>query len=127
MYSLAHDFAQVCAQHWTVWLVTVVLILAAVIDGFELKVPNWVTFPFVISGWYVDTVLIHDTTKAFEIKDNYVSNILVLDWTAQGGYVHHDHIENLRTNRNVQRVGDPTAAVIENNEIMRVQELRQRE
>ncbi|ADB16747.1 peptidase A24A prepilin type IV [Pirellula staleyi DSM 6068] len=39
------------AEHWTVWLVTIVLILAAVIDGFELKVPNWITFPFIISGW----------------------------------------------------------------------------
>ncbi len=39
------------AENWPVWLVTFILILAAVIDGFELRVPNWVTFPFVISGW----------------------------------------------------------------------------
>ena len=51
MSALVSDFGMVLAQNWTVWLVTVVLILAAVIDGFELKVPNWVTFPFVISGW----------------------------------------------------------------------------
>ena len=38
-------------ENWPVWVVTITLILAAVIDGFELKVPNWVTFPFVISGW----------------------------------------------------------------------------
>ena len=38
-------------ENWPVWVVTVTLILAAVIDGFELKVPNWVTFPMVISGW----------------------------------------------------------------------------
>lgn len=37
--------------NWPVWVVTVTLILAAVIDGFELKVPNWVTFPLIISGW----------------------------------------------------------------------------
>lgn len=80
--------------------------------------------PFVISGWYVDTILVKDTTKAFEIKDDYVGTILVLDWTGQGGYVHHNHLENLRTNRNVQRTGDPSATVIENNEILRVQELR---
>ena len=36
MQALAFDFAQIVAQNWTVWLVTVVLILAAVIDGFEL-------------------------------------------------------------------------------------------
>ena len=33
----------------------VVLIVAAVIDGFELKVPNWITFPFIISGWTYST------------------------------------------------------------------------
>lgn len=80
--------------------------------------------PFVISGWNVDTLYVHDTTKAFEIKENYVTGILVLDWTAQGGYVHHNHVANLRTNRNVERTGDPTAAVIEKNTILRVEELR---
>lgn len=38
-------------QHWHVWLVTVVLIVAAVIDGVKLKVPNRITFPMIISGW----------------------------------------------------------------------------
>lgn len=38
-------------HHWPVWLVSVVLVVAAVIDGYRLKVPNWVTFPLVISGW----------------------------------------------------------------------------
>lgn len=80
--------------------------------------------PFVISGWYVDQFYIRDTTKAFIVKENYVANILILDWTGQGGYVHHNHIQNLRTNRNVERVGDPTATVIESNRIVRVEELR---
>src|SRR5436190_4103732 len=56
MQALAFDFAQIVGQNWTVWLVTVVLVLAAVIDGFELKVPNWVTFPFIIGGWLYSTV-----------------------------------------------------------------------
>lgn len=38
-------------ENWPVWTVTVFLILAAVIDGFELRVPNWLTFPMIISGW----------------------------------------------------------------------------
>ena len=38
------------AEHWAVWVVTLFLILAAVIDGFELKVPNWLTFPMIVSG-----------------------------------------------------------------------------
>jgi len=38
--------------------------------------------------------------------------------------VHHNHLENMRTNRNVQRTGDPSATVIENNDILRVEQLR---
>lgn len=33
-----------------VWLVTAVLIEAAVIDGMKLKVPNWLTFHFAAGG-----------------------------------------------------------------------------
>ncbi|HEX2022581.1 MAG TPA: hypothetical protein VHH36_07695 [Candidatus Thermoplasmatota archaeon] len=80
--------------------------------------------PFVISGWFVDTVLIKDTSRAFVFKENYVGRILILDWTGQGGYVHHNHVANLRTNRNVERTGDPSATVIEKNEILLVEELR---
>jgi prepilin peptidase CpaA len=32
------------------WFVSAVLMVAAVIDGRQLRVPNWLTFPFVISG-----------------------------------------------------------------------------
>ena len=41
--------------NWPVWVVTVTLILAAVIDGFELRVPNWITFPLIITGWIYST------------------------------------------------------------------------
>jgi len=37
-------------DRWPVWLVTVLLIWAAWIDGKELRVPNWLTFPMVLSG-----------------------------------------------------------------------------
>jgi len=39
------------AETWHVWLIAVVLVVAAVIDGWRLKVPNWLTFPLAISGW----------------------------------------------------------------------------
>lgn len=42
--------------HWPVWLVAVTLVVAAVIDGWLLKVPNWLTFPMIISGWIFCTV-----------------------------------------------------------------------
>ena len=36
--------------HEVVWLVSVILVEAAVIDGLKLKVPNWLTFHLVIGG-----------------------------------------------------------------------------
>lgn len=38
-------------NHWPIWVVSATLVLAAVIDGLKLKVPNWITFPMIISGW----------------------------------------------------------------------------
>ena len=34
-----------------VWLVSAVLVEAAVIDGRQLRVPNWLTFHFVRRVW----------------------------------------------------------------------------
>jgi prepilin peptidase CpaA len=39
------------ADTWHVWFVTFTLVVAAVIDGYQLKVPNWLTYPFIVSGW----------------------------------------------------------------------------
>lgn len=39
------------AETWPVWVVTITLIVAAIIDGMQLKVPNWITFPMIASGW----------------------------------------------------------------------------
>jgi prepilin peptidase CpaA len=39
------------SEHWHVWLVSIVLVVAAAIDGRKLKVPNWITFPMILSGW----------------------------------------------------------------------------
>ena len=38
-------------NHWPIWVVTITLIVAAVIDGMKLKVPNWITYPMIIAGW----------------------------------------------------------------------------
>jgi prepilin peptidase CpaA len=38
-------------DHWPLLLVSAAMIAAAVIDGWKLKVPNWLTYPLVISGW----------------------------------------------------------------------------
>jgi prepilin peptidase CpaA len=36
---------------WPIIFVCLAMILAAVIDGWKLKVPNWLTFPLILSGW----------------------------------------------------------------------------
>lgn len=45
------DWQTVLFEHFDVKLVTVVLIVAAWIDGKELRVPNWITFPMILTGW----------------------------------------------------------------------------
>ncbi len=44
-------------DHWNIWLVTITMIVAAVIDGYKLKVPNWITFPMILSGIAANTIL----------------------------------------------------------------------
>jgi prepilin peptidase CpaA len=38
-------------SNWPLLFLSGAMILAAVIDGWKLKVPNWLTFPLVLSGW----------------------------------------------------------------------------
>ncbi len=52
-----HDISRAFTDNWPVWLVTITLIVAAVIDGLKLKVPNWITFPMIISGWIYSATL----------------------------------------------------------------------
>src|SRR5262245_11754200 len=51
-----NSFLGVLAEHWPVWLVTITLLVAAVIDGWKLKVPNWLTFPMIVGGWIFGVV-----------------------------------------------------------------------
>lgn len=46
-----NQLQEAVVTNWHVWLVTVTLIVAAVIDGIQLKVPNWLTFPMIALGW----------------------------------------------------------------------------
>src|SRR5262249_50420569 len=40
-------------DHWPLLFVSAAMIAAAVIDGWKLKVPNWLTYPLVFGGWAV--------------------------------------------------------------------------
>ena len=46
-----NQLAEAFTENWHVWLVTITLVVAAVIDGIQLKVPNWLTFPMIALGW----------------------------------------------------------------------------
>ena len=52
-----NELASWLADTWHVWVVTITLIVAAVIDGLQLKVPNWITYPMIISGWLYSAFL----------------------------------------------------------------------
>lgn len=49
--SWFESFGAMLADHGAIWFVTIVLIVSAVIDGIQLKVPNWITYPMILSGW----------------------------------------------------------------------------
>jgi prepilin peptidase CpaA len=49
--------ADALAENWHVWLVSAILVVAALIDGYKLKVPNWITFPMILSGWIYGAVV----------------------------------------------------------------------
>jgi prepilin peptidase CpaA len=36
---------------WPMLVISILMIVAAVIDGWKLRVPNWLTFPMILSGW----------------------------------------------------------------------------
>ena len=38
-------------NNWPLFFVGAAMIVAAVIDGWKLKVPNWLTLPLILSGW----------------------------------------------------------------------------
>jgi prepilin peptidase CpaA len=47
---LFEEFVMTQVPPAVIWLVSAVLVEAAVIDGWQLRVPNWLTFHFVVGG-----------------------------------------------------------------------------
>lgn len=56
MFDLA-QLSEALLENWPIWLVSLTLVVAAVIDGLQLKVPNWLTFPMIVSGWVYSATL----------------------------------------------------------------------
>ena len=73
------------AENWIVWFVTTVLIIAAIIDGAILKVPNWLTFPFITCGWLHWTMQDGMTGLGWSLMGTFVGMMLLLVLRNVGG------------------------------------------
>ncbi len=78
-------FATGILENWPIWLVTTVLVVAAVIDGWKLKVPNWITFPFVVAGWTYSAVWFGWAGLGWSLAGTGVGLLLLLPAYAIGG------------------------------------------
>jgi len=82
---VAQSFNSALATNWPVWLVTFTLLLAAAIDGWKLKVPNWITFPMIVSGWVYSTVAFGWEGLAWSLLGTGVGLALLMPAYAIGG------------------------------------------
>lgn len=44
------------ASNWVYWVVAIFAVIAAYIDGKELRVPNKLTFPMIFAGWIYSSI-----------------------------------------------------------------------
>ena len=72
-------------ENWHIWLVSAVLVIAAVIDGWKLKVPNWLTFPFVMAGWAYSALWFGWAGLGWSLMGTGVGLLLLLPAYAIGG------------------------------------------
>lgn len=79
--------------------------------------------PYVIAGWDLSSLEIHDTSKCVLIRNNVI-NRLVLNWTGGCTTVVKNRVGDLRVNQNVKRTGDRTSGAIVRNKFSIVGQLR---
>ena len=79
--------------------------------------------PYVIEGWELGRLEIHDTNRYVVIRNNIISS-LTLDWVGDRVTVVKNRIGDLRVNQNVERTGAATSGVIRNNRFGNVGQLR---
>jgi hypothetical protein len=67
--------------------------------------------PYVIEGWELNQLTIHDTDRYVVIKNNIINN-LTLNWIGDRVKIVHNRIGDMRVNENVERTGEATSGVI---------------
>ena len=80
--------------------------------------------PYVISGWEVRALRIENTDRWVTIRDNVVTNQLVLNWIGNRLVLRRNVVNDMRVNQNVRRTGMPTSGVISHNQFRVVGQLR---
>jgi prepilin peptidase CpaA len=76
---------QAISQNWPVWLLSTILVVAAVIDGWKLRVPNWITLPLIAGGWVYSTVVFGWPGLGWSLLGTAVGLALLLPAYAIGG------------------------------------------
>jgi prepilin peptidase CpaA len=80
-----NELAAAVVRHWPIWVVTATLVVAAVIDGWILKVPNWITYPMIFAGWIYSTYAFGWEGLGWSLLGTGVGLALLLPLYAIGG------------------------------------------
>jgi len=79
------DWQELLLNNWHVKFVCIVLIVAAYIDGKQLRVPNWITFPMVLTGLVFNTWVEGWSGLGFGLWGMTVGLLCLLPLYAVGG------------------------------------------
>ena len=79
------DLGTSLIENWPFWAVTVFLIVGAVIDGIQLRVPNWLTLPMIVAGWIYSTAMFGWEGLGWSLVGTAVGLALLLPAYAIGG------------------------------------------
>ena len=61
------DVLSTMADNWVYWAVSIFAIIAAYIDGKELRVPNKITLPMIVAGWIWSSIHYGNTGQGWYI------------------------------------------------------------
>lgn len=79
------EFLRAAAEHWPIWFLTTALVVAAAIDGWKLKVPNWLTYPLIVSGWVYSGLALGWEGLGYSLAGTVAGLALLMPLYAIGG------------------------------------------